>query len=583
MGTDMKRKIMKSFQGRILLISMMGIMTCVISCCIISYITIRTVGRNKLEEAMNMNMDKQMDHLEFCYLTMARMMQQMGENGSSGAKLRDYLNAENNFEEYLLKRELEEEVISLGFLNLYINFAAYVDSETKIEMFGNALLKGQNIASYPCVKEIEDNHFQVIHRSASRVNQDIVVSMLRENQQYAGRNFDIYIEMKTNIPYYEENRKDDGVFLFLQLDEDGKVLFSNGTPFAEGDVLELPMNKNGVFSGVQNGYFWIARKSNMGCIYVNGIANSEYQKEIAEWYERIFILCVVSVIPALLIVLIIRRMLGKPMKRLEMEIIEVGKGKLELVNEDMEIEEFHTLMHEVNEMKIHIRELLERVQTEEKQRQKTEREKLMYQINPHFLLNTLNSVQWMAQLDKQEDISRFVADFKSILAYNLGKEEKCSTLRAEVMIARKYINLQKQRYDFDAVLQVEEGDYLDTETIRMLLQPLIENSLRYGLGEVGRVEVSIFYDEHHDFAVITIRDYGNGLSRQKLEELNRPFQYNVSGTEENMGIGLRYVRHCLEGFYNGEAILTIHSEPGRGTKVTVMIPVHRKEEERIDD
>lgn len=206
----------------------------------------------------------------------------------------------------------------------------------------------------------------------------------------------------------------------------------------------------------------------------------------------------------------------------------------------------------------------------------------MYQINPHFLLNTLNSVQWMAQLNKQEDISRFVADFKSILAYNLGKEEKVSTLRAEVMIARKYINLQKQRYDFDAVLQVEEGDYLDTETIRMLLQPMIENSLRYGLGEVGRVEITIFYNESLDYAVITIQDYGNGLTRKKLEEINRPFQFNVRGTEENLGIGLRYVRHCLEGFYNGKAILTVNSELGKGTKITVLIPVHREDEKKDD-
>ena len=576
----MKKKIMKSFQGRILLISMIGIMACILSCCTISYITIRTVGRNKVEESMNLNMDSHLEHLEFCYLTMVRMMQQMGEAGNIGTILQDYLNTENNFEEYLLKQKLVDEMVSIGFMNLYINFAGYVDSETKVELFGNNLLNGETIASYPGVKQIGDNRFQAIHRSTSRYNSDIVVSMLRENQTFNDQNFDIYIEMKTNIPdFNEENR--DGSFLFLQLSGEGEVLFCNGGPFEQGDVLHFPLDQDGTFSGIYEGYFWVVKATDMDCIFANGVPDSEYQKDIAEWYERILILCVVSVIPALLIVLAIRRMLGQPMKRLENEMIEIGKGKLELVNEDMEIDEFHDLMHEVNEMKIHIKELLERVQTEEQQRQKTEREKLMYQINPHFLLNTLNSVQWMAQLNKQEDISRFVADFKSILAYNLGKEEKVSTLRAEVMIARKYIHLQKQRYDFDAVLEVEEGDYLDTETIRMLLQPMIENSLRYGLGEVGRVEITIFYKESLNYAVITIQDYGNGLTRKKLEEINRPFQFNVRGTEENLGIGLRYVRHCLEGFYNGKAILTVNSELGKGTKITVLIPVHREDE--LDD
>lgn len=173
----------------------------------------------------------------------------------------------------------------------------------------------------------------------------------------------------------------------------------------------------------------------------------------------------------------------------------------------------------------------------------------------------------------QELISSFLADFKFLLAYNLGKEEKKSTLRSEVEIARRYINLQKQRYDFEVHMDVEEGQYLETETIRMLFQPLIENAIRYGLGDIGVVDVRIFHDVRNNYAVITIQDYGNGLCREKLEQLNRPFFYEDNGEGDTAGIGLRYVRHCLEGFYQGKAILAINSEIGRGTKVTIIIPV----------
>lgn len=107
------------------------------------------------------------------------------------------------------------------------------------------------------------------------------------------------------------------------------------------------------------------------------------------------------------------------------------------------------------------------------------------------------------------------------------------------------------------------------------MQPLIENALRYGLGDPGRVDIRIFHDALRGYAVITIQDYGNGLGREKLEELNRPFRYEGNGKEENAGIGLRYVRHCLEGFYGGQASLTINSEPGKGTKVTVLIPMRK--------
>lgn len=364
-------------------------------------------------------------------------------------------------------------------------------------------------------------------------------------------------------------------YLSMQLDENGKVLFSNSDLFAREQVLDLALDEDGSFSGVFGDYYLVAKRSDMGFIYVNGVPQEEYLKEMIAWYEKIFLLCVLTAIPALLIMLATRNMLGRPIKSLEQAIEEVGEGKLEPVSEDLEVREFRELMHKINEMKVDIKNLLTKVQTEEEERQKTEREKLMYQINPHFLLNTLNSVQWMAQLEHQESISRFLADFKSLLAYNLGKEEKSSTLRTEVEIAQKYINLQRQRYDFEATMEVEEGEYLETETetIRMLLQPLIENALRYGLGDMGVVDIRIFQDERKDCAVITIQDHGSGLSREKLEQLNRPFCYKNNGDGDTAGIGLRYVRHCLEGFYKGESILTINSEIGRGTKVTIIIPV----------
>lgn len=365
----------------------------------------------------------------------------------------------------------------------------------------------------------------------------------------------------------------------MQLDGDGRVLFCNSDTFARDEVLELALDEDGIFSGSFRDYYLVAKRSDMGFTYVNGVPKEEYLKEMIAWYEKIFLLCVFTAIPALLLMLVTRKMLGRPIRLLEQTIEEVGEGKLEPVSEDLEVREFRELMHKINEMKVDIKNLLVKVQTEEEERQKTEREKLMYQINPHFLLNTLNSVQWMAQLEHQESISRFLADFKSLLAYNLGKEEKSSTLRTEVEIAKKYISLQRQRYDFEATMDVEEGEYLETETIRMLLQPLIENALRYGLGDLGVVDIRIFQDERKSCAIITIQDHGNGLSREKLQELNRPFCYKGNGEGDIAGIGLRYVRHCLEGFYKGESILTINSEIGRGTKVTIIIPVRMAKEQ----
>ena len=141
------------------------------------------------------------------------------------------------------------------------------------------------------------------------------------------------------------------------------------------------------------------------------------------------------------------------------------------------MEEFNQILTTISQMRENIRELQDQERMGYELRKKAEMEKLMYQINPHFVLNTLYSVQWMAQRDGNLKIREFVHDLTVILSYNLGKENGNSTLRTEVEIARKYIEIQKQRYDFDVMLEIEEGSYLDVPTIHMLLQPLIENAL----------------------------------------------------------------------------------------------------------
>lgn len=566
----MREKITKSFRGRLLLISIIGLVVCSLSCYIVAIITIRSIEKNQMENSLRMNMKNEMEHLEFCYFTMSRMMQQLGEEGNIGAMLEDYLIADNNFEKFQRRRELENAMLSASAVNTYVNFFVYIDSDTEEAFFCSDAFGGRSVAEERCMTQIGENQFQVLHRSNSKYSDSVVVSMLREKQHFWNQTLDIYIEMKSNIKDYIPGGDS---FLSIQLDQEGKALFSNSEHFFAGDVLQLAFQEDGSFSGRFQDYYLIAEKSEMGFIYVNGVPQEEYVKEIVGWYEKIFLLCVLSILPALLIVCATMQMLGKPIKRLEQAIVEVGEGNLDMSGEDFEVKEFQELMCKINDMKADIKNLLVKVQMEEKQRQKTEREKLMYQINPHFLLNTLNSVQWMAQMAYQESISSFLADFKFLLAYNLGKEEKKSTLRSEVEIARRYINLQKQRYDFEIHMDVEEGKYLETETIRMLFQPLIENALRYGLGDIGVVDIRIFHDVRNNYAVITIQDYGNGLCREKLEQLNRPFFYEDNGEGDTAGIGLRYVRHCLEGFYQGEAILTINSEIGRGTKVTIIIPI----------
>ena len=140
----------------------------------------------------------------------------------------------------------------------------------------------------------------------------------------------------------------------------------------------------------------------------------------------------------------------------------------------------------------------------------------------------------MAQQAGNTRIREFIHNFYGHFILQSGKENAVSSLRTEVEIARKYIEIQKERYDFEVRLEVEEGDYLDTPAIRMLLQPLIENALQHGLGTSGALEIWIFEDPRRQYGVIIVRDYGEGLSREKLEELNRPLGRKIRKRQETV-------------------------------------------------
>ena len=234
-------------------------------------------------------------------------------------------------------------------------------------------------------------------------------------------------------------------------------------------------------------------------------------------------------------------------------------------------------MHEVEQMKEQIRNLIDDVVEKEKNIQRTEYEKLLYQINPHFLLNTLNSVQWMARMSKQNNIMEFVQRLKRLLSYNLGKEGMQTTLRTEIDIVKDYIALEQMRYDFVIEMNVEEGSYLEQPTVRMLLQPLVENAIQYGLGKDEKITMRIFEDNRRGLAAITIADSGNGLTIEEINQINAPFDYNLQKMQNgNRGIGLRYVKAMLDSFYEGQTNLFVNCKKGHGTKITILIPVQEE-------
>ena len=558
-----------SLKNRLFQLIMLGTIVSILVSFILSRMTISSVEKEQIHSAMQFSLDQICSCFDQGYLNLVNIMQNLEAKGSCGEAVITYLEQPETYDKRVQKQHVEEQIANTLFTNLNVRRISYQDSESGEVLFSGGSVYGETTEQAKKLKQMGDNLFYGIENSSNAYHSKYLISMKKEKQYFENDLLDIYLALQID-------NTDKADYKLLQLDGNMKIIYSECADFQEGETLDIARGDEKTEEGFQrNGYYLLLKKNQMGFYYALSLPLSVYNRETNIWQKRSIIVSLIILALFYSIVLAIYQMIGKPIRKLREEIKETGKGNFEAIKSDMGIEEFDQVLETISQMRRNIKQLQEQERTGYELRKKAELEKLMYQINPHFVLNTLYSVQWMAQKEGNLEIRGFVHDLMVILSYNLGKEKAVSTLRTEVEIARKYIEIQKQRYDFEIMLEVEEGEYLDEPTIRMLLQPLIENSLQHGLGESGRLEVWIFEDTSRNYAAIIVRDYGEGLNMEEYDRICRPLGVEPESPQK-AGIGFRYVRYMLESFYGEKAILNVNSAIGKGTKINILIPLRER-------
>ena len=558
-----------SLKNRLFQLIMLGTIVSILVSFILSRMTISSVEKEQIHSAMQFSLDQICSCFDQGYLNLVNIMQNLEAKGSCGEAVITYLEQPETYDKRVQKQHVEEQIANTLFTNLNVRRISYQDSESGEVLFSGGSVYGETTEQAKKLKQVGDNLFYGIENSSNAYHSKYLISMKKEKQYFENDLLDIYLALQID-------NTDKADYKLLQLDENMKIIYSECADFQEGETLDIARGEEKTEKGFQrNGYYLLLKKNQMGFYYALSLPLSVYNRETNIWQKRSIIVSLIILALFYSIVLAIYQMIGKPIRKLREEIKETGKGNFEAIKSDMGIEEFDQVLETISQMRKNIKQLQEQERTGYELRKKAELEKLMYQINPHFVLNTLYSVQWMAQKEGNLEIRGFVHDLMVILSYNLGKEKAVSTLRTEVEIARKYIEIQKQRYDFEIMLEVEEGEYLDEPTIRMLLQPLIENSLQHGLGERGRLELWIFEDTSRNYAAIIVRDYGEGLNMEEYDRICRPLGVEPESPQK-AGIGFRYVRYMLESFYGEKAILNVNSAIGKGTKINILIPLRER-------
>jgi two-component system, sensor histidine kinase YesM len=199
---------------------------------------------------------------------------------------------------------------------------------------------------------------------------------------------------------------------------------------------------------------------------------------------------------------------------------------------------------------------------------------LQSQINPHFLYNTLDTIKWriIGITRKPNETSTMLENLSDILKYSLGTPEQMVPLVEEIKNTRNYVDILKILYKdkFDLIWDCEET-VMGYPVIRLLFQPLIENSIYHGIKEKeGHSIIKIKIQQQSGLLKIVVIDNGLGMKQDKLEEIRRSFQQKK---EYSSHIGLYNTQKRLELIYGQRVSFHLNSKFGLGTVVTIKIPV----------
>ena len=241
------------------------------------------------------------------------------------------------------------------------------------------------------------------------------------------------------------------------------------------------------------------------------------------------------------------------------------------------IDEVGQLTRSYNKLTDRIEHLTEQVKKKEALKKEMDMQALQFQINPHFLYNTLSSIHWMALMNKEMKIAEMVGALSDFLRFSLNKGLEFCSVEQEVAHAKHYGTIQAIRYpDKFNIRFFIDVDIENRIMLKLLLQPLIENALIHGILKMnapGTIYVHGHAEEKR--LVFVVEDNGVGIVAMKLRELREGLNvpanqmYSVS---QSGGYGLRNVHQRLLLHYGADSGLKIESTEGQGTKISFFIP-----------
>ncbi|OKP99695.1 sensor histidine kinase [Paenibacillus sp. P46E] len=303
-------------------------------------------------------------------------------------------------------------------------------------------------------------------------------------------------------------------------------------------------------------------------VLVSYLSKRELLQPVRSIQWLVLMIMAVCIVIALLLARYLSALLLGPLLKLQKTMSRVEQEDLTARFQSPFQDEIGDAGRKFNQMLDRIGELILEVKDTEKEKRKAEIKALQAQIEPHFLYNTLNTILWKCEMDEYEDVKQMVISLSALFRLGLNNGQEITTLGKELEHVRQYLNLQQQCYEGLFEYSISAGaELLELPVLKIIIQPLVENSILHGLKELrGGGMIRITVEMAENLLLIRVTDNGAGMDADKLSAcLKEPVG---SG-----GYALSNICSRLQLYYGKEAGLVFRSRPLIETAAVLSIPM----------
>ena len=320
---------------------------------------------------------------------------------------------------------------------------------------------------------------------------------------------------------------------------------------------------------------------NTGWTTVGVIPLRYINKDLAGIQYLTVIIIMLTIIIGVTVSIIIAQSLISPLENTVNALEKFSQGDFAVRLKENRCDEIGKLNRIFNKAIKEINELMQKVTQSEILNKEMEFKTLQSQMNPHFLYNTLDTINWLAFKEKQTEICNLVAAISSLIRASISNKKSIITIEQELDYVKNYIYIQHIRYKdrFDTIYDIDES-LLKQAVPKLIIQPIVENAIIHGIENSKNKNLLYISVKHeNECIVIIVKDTGIGMTDEKVSKLLKE-PLNAEGDEQkaHTNLGLYAVHKRIQLMYGDLYGLTVQSQAGEGTTVTLHIPFTKKQE-----